>query len=79
MKPYLVPIWGLECMAGGTVLDCRYHTIQYYTARMGSFTLFESIWGCSQNYGPFLGPLYSTAPSIQGTLKGTIILKSTHI
>ena len=28
--------------------------------------------GC-QNYGPFLGPYYNTAPNIQGTQKGTII------
>ena len=34
--------------------------------------------GC-QNYGPFLGPYYSTAPNIEGTQKGAIILTSTHI
>ena len=34
--------------------------------------------GC-QNYGPFLGPQYYTAPSIEGTQKGTIILITTHI
>ena len=34
--------------------------------------------GC-QNYGPFLGPYYSTAPSILGTQKGTIILTTTHV
>ena len=34
--------------------------------------------GC-QNYGPFLGPYYSTAPNIYGTPKGTIILTTTHI
>ena len=34
--------------------------------------------GC-QNQGPFLGPYYNTAPIIQGTQKGTIILTTTHI
>ena len=34
--------------------------------------------GC-QNYGPFLGPYYNTAPNIQGTQKETIILTTTHI
>ena len=34
--------------------------------------------GC-QNYGPFLDPYYNTAPNIQGTQKGTIILTTTHI
>ena len=34
--------------------------------------------GC-QNYGPFLGPYYNTAPNIYGTQKGTIILTTTHI
>ena len=29
--------------------------------------------GC-QDYGPFLDPDYNTAPHIQGTQKGTIIL-----
>ena len=34
--------------------------------------------GC-ENYGPFLDPVYSTAPNIQGTHKGTIILTTTHM
>ena len=34
--------------------------------------------GC-QNYGPFLGSYYNTAPIIQGTQKGTLILTTTHI
>ena len=36
--------------------------------------------GC-QNYGPFLGlgPYYNTAPKIQGTQKGTLILTTTHM
>ena len=34
------------------------------------------IGGC-QNYGPFLGPYYNTAPIISG--KGAIILTTTHI
>ena len=34
--------------------------------------------GC-QNYGPFLGPYYNTAPNISGTQKGTIILTTTHM
>ena len=34
--------------------------------------------GC-QNDGPFLDPYYNTAPNIQGTQKGTIILTTTHI
>ena len=32
-----------------------------------------------QDQGPFLGPYYNTAPIIQGTQKGTIILTITHI
>ena len=31
-----------------------------------------------QNYGPFLDPYYSTAPSIWGIQKGTIILTTTR-
>ena len=34
--------------------------------------------GC-QNYGPFLGPYYNTAPIIWGTQKGTLILTTTHM
>ena len=34
--------------------------------------------GC-QNYGPFLGPYYNTAPIILGTQQGTLILTTTHI
>ena len=34
--------------------------------------------GC-QNYGPLLDPYDNTAPNIQGTQKGTIILTTTHI
>ena len=34
--------------------------------------------GC-QNYGPFLDPYYTTAPNIQGTQKGIIILTTTHM
>ena len=34
--------------------------------------------GC-QNYGPFLGPFYNTAPRIQGTQKGAIILTTTRM
>ena len=34
--------------------------------------------GC-QNYGPFLVPYYNTAPNIQGTQKGIIILTTTHV
>ena len=34
--------------------------------------------GC-QNYGPFLGPYYNTAPIIEGIQKGTLILTTTHM
>ena len=34
--------------------------------------------GC-QDYGPLLGPLYSTAPNTQGTQKRTIVLTDTHM
>ena len=34
--------------------------------------------GC-QNYGHFLGPDFSSAPIIQGTQKGTLILTTTHM
>ena len=33
--------------------------------------------GC-QNYGPFLGAYYNTAPIIAGTQKGTLILTTTQ-
>ena len=32
-----------------------------------------------RNYGPFFVPSYFTAPSIQGTHKGTILLTTTHM
>ena len=32
-----------------------------------------------QNYGPFLDPYFNTAPNIQGTQKGTLILTTTHM
>ena len=35
--------------------------------------------GSCQNYGPFLGPYYDTAPNIWATQKGTMILTTTHI
>ena len=35
------------------------------------------ILGGCQNYGPLLAPFYSTAPNIQGTQKGTIVLTTT--
>ena len=34
--------------------------------------------GC-QYYGPLLGPYYNTAPNIQGTQKGTLILTTIHM
>ena len=36
------------------------------------------VGGC-QKYRPSLGPYYDTAPNIQGTQKGTIILTATHV
>ena len=36
------------------------------------------VGGC-QNCDPFLGPYNNTAPNIQGTQKGTIILTTTHV
>ena len=35
--------------------------------------------GDCQNYGPLLDPYSNTAPDIQGTQKGTIILTTAHI
>ena len=35
--------------------------------------------GFCQNYGPFLGSYYNTAPIIKGTQKGTLILTTTHM
>ena len=35
--------------------------------------------GACQNYGPFFGPYYNTAPIIWGTQKGTLILTTTHM
>ena len=34
--------------------------------------------GC-QIYGPFLDPYYHTAPNIEGTQNGIIILATTHM
>ena len=35
--------------------------------------------GGSRNYDPFWGPYHDTAPNIQGTQRGTIILTATHM
>ena len=35
--------------------------------------------GDCQNFGPFLDPYYNTAPNIEGTQKGAIILTTTHM
>ena len=35
--------------------------------------------GSCQNYGPFLGPCYNTAPNIYGAQKWTLILTTTHV
>ena len=44
-----------------------------YRVRVSSLVGLSSIrvhvGGC-QNYGPFLGPYYNTAPNIKGTQKG---------
>ena len=44
----------------------------------GEASRIHHMGGC-QNYGPFLGPYYKTAPIISGTQKGTLILTTTHI
>ena len=41
-------------------------------------TIVGFMGGC-QNYDPFLDPYYNTAPNIQDTQKGTIILTTTHM
>ena len=41
-------------------------------------TSSKHVGGCP-NYGPFLGLWCNTAPSIQGTQKGTITLTTTHV
>ena len=41
-------------------------------------TIMGYMGGC-QNYGSFLGPYCNTAPNIQGTQKGSIILTTTHM
>ena len=41
-------------------------------------TMAGYMGGC-QNYGPFLGPHYNTAPNTQGTKKGTTILTTTYV
>ena len=35
--------------------------------------------GSYQNYGPSFAPYLNTAPNIQGTQKGTVILTTTHV
>ena len=40
--------------------------------------LASHMGGC-QNYGPFFGPYYNTAPNISGIQKGTLILTTTHM
>ena len=32
-----------------------------------------------KTYGPFLSPDFNTAPKIEGTQKGTLILTTTHV
>ena len=46
--------------------------------RLSMFQLSGFYLGGCQNYHPFLGPYYNTAPIISGTQKGTIILTTTH-
>ena len=47
---------------------------------LSMYELYPSVYvgGC-QNYCLVFGPSYNTAPSIEGTPKGTIILTTTHI
>ena len=56
----------------GTTRNTVTNTMQTKCAHTHNY-----VGGC-QNYGPSLGPYYSTAPSIWGTQKGTFILTTTH-
>ena len=47
--------------------------------RLLNLVIAQVYMGGCQNYGPFLGPYYNTAPDISGTQKGTIILTTTHM
>ena len=48
------------------------------TTIMGYIEIIGYLGGC-QKYGPFLGSYYNTAPNIQGTQQGIIILTTTHL
>ena len=67
-----------------TIMDnkdyVRVFLSSYYTTITGWGVLIcpHHLGGC-QNYGPFLGPCYNTAPNIQGTQKGTMILTITYL
>ena len=67
---------------GVYIYICKYSCIYIYLCTyicVYTYICIRTHVGCCQNYGPFLGPRYNTAPSIQGTRKGTIILRTTHI
>ena len=75
-----------------TILDVVLQEIAYlnpepYSYAMGILCLTQilarhtrptQMGGC-RNYGPFLGPYYNTAPIINGTQKGTLILTTTQM
>ena len=60
-------------MEGFGRIRFRKHTLEAFFASAPPY-----VGGC-QNYGPFLGPYYNTAPIIYGTQKGTLILTTTHM
>ena len=72
-------IWGFPKIKGTFLGVPIIRNIVYWGLYWGSPILGNYHMGDSQNYGPLLGPYYSTAPNIQGTQKGTIILITTHM
>ena len=55
------------------------HTKLYFTVQQQRHHFKGPYMGGCQNYGPFLGPLNTRCRIICRTLKGTIILTTTHL
>ena len=68
-----VRLHGIHEAVGG-----RHHEAGRQEDRHWTHAAFGYVGSC-QDCGPFLGPQYNAAPSIQGTCKGTIILTTTHV
>ena len=74
----LCGLWGPCCVRGLRAARAQQECVEGLAAAKvpkghGSYM------GSSQDHGPFLGPEYNAAPSIQGIQEATVILTTTHI